>query len=233
MLQRDLKMDRREDRDLVTGEVYVTPARTRQIQVKLAPGVTLDAGARAVKKVVAAVVADRAIDEGEFPIEVRTWRETAGTFLNAVEKEKLLLVILFGLISVVAVFLIFCIFYMIVMEKTRDIGIVKSVGATGPGVAGVFVGYGLVIGLLGAGLGLLAGGLVVWNINALHDALRQYLHVSIYSPEVYAFDTLPNTMDPFEVTVICLVAVLSSVMGALLPAVRAARMNPVEALRFE
>ena len=233
VLQRDLRMDRREERDLVTGEVYVDPARTRSLQVKLAPGVSLADGKAAVQQVVNAVKAERGIDERLYPIDVQTWEETQATFIGAVEKEKLLLVILFGVISLVAVFLIFCIFYMIVMEKTRDIGIVKSVGATGPGVAAVFVGYGLVIGLLGASLGLLAGGLVVWNINAIHDALRDTLGLQIYSPEVYAFDTLPNTMDGREVAVIVVVAVLSSVLGAVLPAIRAARMNPVEALRFE
>ena len=62
---------------------------------------------------------------------------------------------LFGIISLVAVFLIFCIFYMIVVEKTKDIGIIKSVGATAGGVAGIFLGYGLAIGIVGASLGLL------------------------------------------------------------------------------
>jgi lipoprotein-releasing system permease protein len=143
------------------------------------------------------------------------------------------------MISIVAIFLIFCIFYMIVVEKTKDIGIIKSVGATDTGVAGIFLGYGLAIGIVGAGLGLLFGYLIVHNINEIHGwmgtitekLLRE--RVQIWNPEVYAFDTIPNTMDPTEVGVILVVAMISAVLGALVPAVRAARMQPVEALRWE
>jgi lipoprotein-releasing system permease protein len=134
---------------------------------------------------------------------------------------------------VVAVFLIFCIFYMIVAEKTRDIGIIKSVGATASGVAGIFLGYGLVIGVLGGALGLLASWLIVRNINEIHNWMGRQLHVTVWNPEVYLFDKIPNTMDPTEVTVIVSIAVVASVLGALVPAIRASQLNPVEALRWE
>jgi lipoprotein-releasing system permease protein len=166
-------------------------------------------------------------------ITVQTWEEQNKTWLGAVEKEKTLVSMLFGMISIVAIFLIFCIFYMIVVEKTRDIGIIKSVGATSSGVAGIFLGYGLSIGIVGSLLGLLAGYGIVHNINWLHDQLHRLTGAYMWDPEVYAFDKIPNTMNPHEVIVIVLVAIVASVLGALVPAVRAARMNPVEALRWE
>src|SRR3712207_1059385 len=122
---------------------------------------------------------------------------------------------------------------MIVAEKTKDIGIIKSVGATNGGVAGIFLGYGLAIGILGSGLGLLMGYLIVHNINYLHEKMFTLMNIKIWDPKVYAFDTIPNTMNPVEVAWILAIAMIASVAGALVPAWRAARMNPVEALRWE
>ena len=133
----------------------------------------------------------------------------------------------------VAIFLIFCIFYMIVVEKTKDIGIIKSVGATSGGVAGIFLGYGAAIGIVGAGLGLLMGWSIVHNINTLHDWLGKAMNVVIWDPEIYAFDTIPNTMSAVHVARILGAAIIASILGALVPAIRAARMHPVEALRWE
>ena len=71
------------------------------------------------------------------------------------------------------------------------------------------------------------------NINYLHTQLGKQLGIVIWKPDVYAFDTIPNTMNPHEVAWICVIAVIASVLGALVPAIRAAGMNPVEALRWE
>lgn len=82
-------------------------------------------------------------------------------------------------------------------------------------------------------LGLLIGYLIVHNINTLHAWLGTALHVQVWDPEVYAFDTIPNTLEPFRVAWILGIAVVASIIGALVPAIRAARLNPVEALRWE
>lgn len=232
VLQRMLDMDAREERDPETNTVRKIEARTRDIQVSALPGNDIYELKRQVQKVVDQVIADRAIP-AYYPITVETWEESQATFIAAIEKEKALVTILFGMISIVAVFLIFCIFYMIVVEKTKDIGIIKSVGATNAGVAGIFLGYGLAIGVVGAGMGLLFGYLIVHNINWLHEQMFRTLGQRIWDPEVYAFDTIPNTMDPKEVTVILVVAMLSALLGAIIPAWRAARMHPVDALRWE
>ena len=83
---------------------------------------------------------------------------------------------------------------MIVVEKTKDIGIIKSVGATSTGVAGIFLGYGLAIGVVGSLLGLLISYLIIHNINELHAWLGKKFGVEIWNPEVYLFDKIPNTM---------------------------------------
>jgi lipoprotein-releasing system permease protein len=221
-LQRDLRMD------AFDGQ----PARCSSIQVKVAPGADLQKAKADVQRIVDEVQSDAGA-RFLFPIKVQTWEESQALWLNAVEHEKSLVTVLFSLISVVAIFLIFCIFYMIVVEKTRDIGIIKSVGATPAGVAAIFLGYGLAIGVVGSGLGLLLGYGIIHNINFLHHEMSRWLGITIWNPEVYVFDKIPNTMNPHEVIIIIAVAIVSSVLGALIPALRAARMNPVEALRWE
>jgi lipoprotein-releasing system permease protein len=243
VLQRDLRMQQRTLTDPDTGEQRIVPGRTSEVQIAIKPGVDLYAAKEKVIDVVRRIAHEHGIpfapDEvgRERPslgaLDVRTWEEANAKFIAAIEKEKILVTMLFGIISVVAIFLIFCIFFMIVVEKTKDIGIIKSVGATSSGVAGIFLGYGLAIGIVGGGLGLLVGFLIVRNINYLHDQMGRLMGVQMWDAETYMFDTIPNTMNPNEVVVIVSVAIISSLLGALVPAIRAARMNPVEALRWE
>ena len=234
VLQKDLGMD--EQKAEIDGKEVTIPARTKEVHVRVRQPYASDAHAlmNVREKIRLAVrrVLDSKPDVNAEPV-VRTWEESQAKYIGAIEKEKLLVTFLFGMISVVAIFLIFCIFYMIVVEKTRDIGIIKSVGATSSGVAGIFLGYGATIGVVGAALGFGIGYLIVHNINTIHTWLGKALGIVVWDPEVYAFDTIPNTMNTHEVATILTVAVVASILGALVPAIRAARMHPVEALRWE
>jgi lipoprotein-releasing system permease protein len=234
-LQKDLQMTAQPAVDLTTGKEIEEPARTSEIHVRVKEGYDLNQAKIEVQAVVAAVLDLHLKQENRFypPPVIETWREKQHVWIDAITNEKLLTVILFGIISIVAVFLVFCIFYMIVMEKTKDIGIIKSVGATSTGVAGIFLGYGLVIGLVGSFMGLLSSFLIVHYINEMHAWLGRRLHVQIWNPEVYLFDKIPNTMSWRDIAVIIPIAIVSCVLGALIPALRAARMHPVESLRWE
>jgi lipoprotein-releasing system permease protein len=216
----------------------VVPPRCSQIQIKLEPGVDVLRMKRRVDEAwmnfassLNAEPADRRLMNN---VRVSTWEEMQSGFIAAIKKEKVLVVVMFSVISVVAVFLVLCIFYMIVLEKTRDIGIVKSVGGSAEGVAAIFLTYGAAIGIVGSLLGSAIGYLFVRNINGIQDWLaRLNPEWRVWSPETYSFDKIPDVVNMSDVVFISIAAVLASIIGAVVPAIRASRTWPVEALRYE
>ncbi len=167
------------------------------------------------------------------PMSIATWEQRQAKFLGAVENERGLMTVLFGIISIVAVMIVGVIFYMIVLEKTRDIGILRAIGASQPGVASIFLAFGLVVGTLGAALGRTIAYLIVTYINEIHDWLGRTFGIVIWDRSIYFFDRIPSRIDWNETTVIVAVAIVASVIGAIIPAFKAARVDPVESLRYE
>jgi lipoprotein-releasing system permease protein len=220
-----------------------TAARCSQIQIKLRKPYCDDRALLASMKrpimqtwreLRKEITADPLEDMMMAQVDIETWEELQASYISAIEKEKFLVLIMFGVISTVAVFLILCIFYMIVQEKIRDIGIIKSVGGSAEGVAAVFLAYGGAIGLVGCVLGSLLGVTFVEHINDVQDWLaRLNPDWRVWSPETYSFDKIPDVWKWSEVIWISILAVISSVLGATFPAIRASRTWPVESLRYE
>ncbi len=164
---------------------------------------------------------------------IYTWRDKQGALLAAVQMETTILNILLFLIIAVAGFGILAIFYMIVVEKTRDIGILKSLGASGRGVMGIFLTYGLSLGVVGSGVGLVAGLAFVHYINQIADFLGWVTGRPVFNPEIYYFYRIPTIINPDTICWIVAGALSIAVLASVLPARRAARLHPVEALRYE
>ena len=137
--------------------------------------------------------------------------------------------IIFGMLSLVSVFIIFAIFYMIVTEKIKDLGIIRSAGASRQTLRQIFLGYALLIGLLGGFLGAGLGITIVHNSNEIAAALG----ISIWDPRLYAIDRIPDVVDYTQAAIIVLAGVVSCVAGAILPARRAAKLVVIDALRVE
>jgi lipoprotein-releasing system permease protein len=165
--------------------------------------------------------------------KVDTWQDKVGPLLAAVSMEKSVLNILLFLIIAVAGFGILAIFFMIVVEKTKDIGILKALGASRRGVLGIFLGYGLSLGIVGSGMGCLLGLMFVWNLNTIRDWLEYFTNQKVFDPSIYYFYKIPTIIEPFTVCWIVGGALLIAVLASILPAIRASNLHPVQALRYE
>ncbi len=172
-----------------------------------------------------------ALPPGRF--SVRTWEQKQGPLLAAVEIEKAILNVLLFLIITVAGFGILAIFYMIVVEKTRDIGILKALGATSRGVMTIFLSYGLALGIVGSGVGVAIGLLFVTYIDNIEKGLSALTGRKIFDETIYYFPKIPTNVSATMVICVALSAVMIAVLASVLPARRAARLHPVEALRYE
>ena len=166
-------------------------------------------------------------------IGIETWRQRQSQVVGPIERQRTLVGIIMAIMSLVAVALIFVILYTIVVQKTREIGVLKAVGASGWGVAGLFFAYGAVIGLVGSLIGVVAGIVTVDNINHIQDWADSTFGFRVWSKETFMFEKIPSEVDWTIAAVIVGGSILAGLVGALVPAIRAARMQPVEALRYE
>jgi lipoprotein-releasing system permease protein len=164
---------------------------------------------------------------------VQTWEDKQGALLAAISVERGILNVLLFMIVGVAGFGILAIFSMIVVEKTRDIGILKALGASNRGVMGIFLGYGLLLGIVGAGLGTIAGLTVTWNINEIESLLTKWTGQQVFDRSIYYFDSIPTVVQPMSIFLVVAGSVGIAVLFSILPALRAAMLHPVRALRFE
>jgi lipoprotein-releasing system permease protein len=109
----------------------------------------------------------------------------------------------------------------------------KSLGASGSGIASIFLGYGVLLGMVGAGTGAVVGLLFVTYIDSIASALEAITGREVFDPTIYYFESIPSIVRPEMVVLVIVGALAIAVLASVLPAIRAARMHPVEALRYE
>jgi lipoprotein-releasing system permease protein len=168
-----------------------------------------------------------------YHVQVRTWEQKQGPLLEAVAVESAILNVLLFLIITVAGFGILAIFYMIVVEKTRDIGILKSLGASSRGVMTIFLSYGLSLGVVGSGAGVALGLLFVHYINEIEELISSLTGHKVFDESIYYFHEIPTVVQPTMVIWVAAGAMFIAVLASVLPARRAASLHPVQALRYE
>ncbi|GAB4342497.1 MAG: lipoprotein-releasing ABC transporter permease subunit [Candidatus Abyssubacteria bacterium] len=163
----------------------------------------------------------------------RSWMDLNRTFLAALRHEKIIMAVILVLIIVVAAFNIASTLIMVVMEKTRDIGILKAIGATVKHVMTIFVIDGLMVGVVGAVLGVIFGYALANSLDSVVNFIGRVFGIELFPRTIYYFDKIPVDTSILDTCWIVGSAVILSLVASLYPAWQAARLNPVEALRYE
>jgi ABC-type lipoprotein release transport system permease subunit len=282
------------DTDDPTIILGIDPARATSILIRSIQGIAAEELQVRIANMYDEFLASLPSDTLVFPpsrsdpgLTIHTWEEQQRRFTGPVEKERELMRTLFSIVYLVVAALILSIFWSIVFEKTRDIGILRSIGASRGSIVWIFLLYSLVIGIVGSGLGLLLGWFITKNINFIHSAMgnpplgiaigafiltgfiaiytilnsrrglmlpivlgslgvitcggvgalilfiRHIGGLVIWDASVYYFSVIPNQVDWPSSLVTVAGAVLFCLLGAVIPAAKAADTDPVKALRHE
>ena len=161
------------------------------------------------------------------------WRQMNSALFEALEIERIAMFVVLSLIVLVAVFNILSSLIMLVRAKTRDIAILRTMGASRQGMMKIFVTVGVIIGSLGILLGLILGAVFLFFRQGVVDAIQLLTGQDLWDPSVRFLSELPSKTDPFEVTAIVLIALILSFLATLYPAWKAASTDPVQVLRYE
>jgi lipoprotein-releasing system permease protein len=161
------------------------------------------------------------------------WRQRNETFIRVLDVERTMMFIILSLIVIVAAFNIISGLMMLVKDKGRDIGILRTMGATKGAIMRVFLITGASIGVVGTIAGFVIGLLFTWNIEGIRQFVMRVTSRQVFDPNFYYLTRMPADIDPFETGMIVAMALLLSVLATMYPSWRASRLDPVEALRYE
>ncbi|MCU0916423.1 MAG: FtsX-like permease family protein [Planctomycetes bacterium] len=211
--------------------------RVTAIHIKFRAGVGVEAGRRRVAELweqfqdAQATAKAAAPDRGLLnTVTVQTWKEYRRAVIAPVETEQVMLSCMFVLVGITTVFIVSVVFYMIVRNKRKDIGVLKSVGASNASVLLLFQGFAFGIGLIGSSAGALFAWLFLSKINRVEQWCYENFGVQLWDRTIYVIEDIPHHLEFPVLAVILSSAILACLMGALIPSYLAARLRPVEIL---
>ncbi len=168
-----------------------------------------------------------------YPYWARNWMQMNKNLFSALRLEKRVMFIILSLIVLVAAFNIITALIMVVMEKTKDIAILKSMGATAKSIMRIFMLQGLIIGAIGTVLGCIGGLIVAFNIEAISSFIENLFGFKILPGDVYYLSELPSKVNYTDVSIIVLFAMIICFVATIYPSWNASKLDPAEALRYE
>ncbi|MHC4431347.1 MAG: ABC transporter permease [Planctomycetota bacterium] len=210
------------------------PNRTNAIHIKFKPDVRLQDGCDKVASLLQNFRETKAGDKQAFLLDTvtaRSWRDYRRASIAPMEKEQAVMTAMFGFVGITTVFVVFVVSYMIISHKTKDIGILKSIGASNCDIIQLFSAFAFLVGLLGSIIGLFTGWLFLEKINEIEDWLFEHVGFQLWDRTIYAIGDIPKKIEPEVVVTILLSAIAACLIGTLLPSWQAARQKPVETLQ--
>ncbi|MFA5785162.1 MAG: FtsX-like permease family protein [Phycisphaerae bacterium] len=218
-----------EDAQLLCG-MATGHKRITHIHIKFKDGIGLNSGTAQVQK----LWNDFAASKTGLPyhdlleqVQVQNWKDFSRVIVALVETQQTMMIVCFCLIGIITVFIVLVVFYMLVAHKSKDIGILKSLGASGINILSVFLNFALLIGLAGSAVGALAG----WPFLVYINDIFRLLHFQLWNPQLTSIGDIPNTIEPKVLAIIIISAVAASLLGALLPSWRASKIKCVDTLQ--
>lgn len=178
-------------------------------------------------------IADDIMMEIKGPYWTRTWMDMNRNLFSALKLEKVAMFIILALIIMVAALNIISTLIMVVMEKNKDIAILKSLGATSGGIMRIFMIEGIIIGLTGTLLGTFLGVVAALNLETIVQFIETVFQFKVLPPSIYYIDKFPSKVEPVFVAVIAFISIGISFLATLYPSWQASRFDPVEGLRYE
>jgi len=208
-----------------------SPALITDIAVRVRPDLSPEALAALQQRLQADV--QKLLPAGSAPCSVLDWRQQNPVMLSAVAHEQAMMQVVLFVVMIVAATVIFAILHLMVVQKTKDIGILAALGGAPRDIGRVFLLDGFVVALIGTGLGVLLGLLSVWNLNRANEWLYSNLGWELFPRVLFDLDGIPVRLEPGWVVSVALGALLLSLFVAWLPSRKAARLHPTTALAHE
>jgi len=222
-----------EDAQLLCG-MAGSVKRASRLHVKFRPNVKIQDGCEKVRSLWKKYKQDMAGETQAYTLDtvtVQSWKQYRRSSIAPMENEQTEMSVMFGFVGVTTVFIVLVVFYMIISHKSKDIGILKSIGVSNVDIIELFSGYALLVGIIGSGVGLLAGWIFLLKINEIENWLFEHYGFQLWDRTIYAIGEIPNQLEFKILATIVVSAIFACLLGALIPSLQAARQKPVDTLR--